>query len=468
MLNQTATLIEQAEFLAQQYDRDGFDRYYERHFLNLYHRTWILLADRLATGGFNLASEDHPQTLVVRRGSNTEVVHLPSPDTQLAEPIYVRDGDDETIASLIEVSGRLLFDPRAANSTRIGVLLRKLYGNRVRLLSEADYSMIADGQEVGAGDVASILSCCPRLRVLVAIAIEALKGTELQRLPADRYSIVARLDRLVLQQVSTISFRIDGVDIAHEIDERRAFSLKVPDGRPIVVVRTGGKLSWEVIEESLGAICEAIEQPALEPHLRLLIFALANGGNSVDSIPPADLELGWLCGLLRLSEIARRSVRETLGARLERHIPWLRAIIHMGGGADGIDAFAQQEVAAVQDIARLREALSPWLQALELSVDAVLDACKSALGIAELRESLQLDFEMLNRSLVAVGEKPDTYPDLQASFLSNYIHENELAIIDALRAAHADTLARNEPAPAYVKAREAVRSLAPDPEWLLR
>ena len=461
-------LVEQAEFLAQQYANEGFDHYFERQFLNVYHRTWIMLADRVATGEFTLAGVSGPQALVVRRGSDTEVVLVPSSDSKLTELIYVRDGDDETVASLVEASGGLLFDPRAANPVRVGALLRKLYGERVRLLSEADYSMVADGQEVGTGDVAPILDRCPRLRVLVAIAMEALKGIEMQKLPGDRYTIVARLDRVVLQRVATITFRIDGVDVAQQIDSRCAFALKLPDGQPIVVVRTAAPMSWGIIEECLGAICETIDQPALEPHLRLLIFALANDKVPLDEAPPIEFELDRLCNLLRLGVSAKRSVRETLGARLERHVPWLRAIIHMCGGAEAVEAFIEQEPAAIKDITCLREALSPWLQVLDLDADAVLEACKNAFSIAELREALKLDFELLNRGLAAVGEKPDTYPDLQASLVANYVHENELAIIDALRGAHADRLTRNEPAPAYAEARETVRSLAPDSDWLLR
>jgi Domain of unknown function (DUF3883) len=468
VLNQTETLLEQAEFLAQQYDSEGFDRYFERHFLNLYNRTWGLLADRVNAGGIALDGRSGPQTLVVHRGSHPEVVRIASVGANLADSIYVRDRDDETVASLVEASGRLLFDPRAGNPTRIGTLLRKLYGDKVRLLSEAKYSMVADGGEVGTGDVAPVLTWCPRLRVFVAIAIEALKGAELQRLPADRSSIVAKLDHVLLQRASTISFQIDSVEVVQEIEDRRAFALKLPNGQPIVVVHAVGSMSWGLIEESLDAICEAIDQPALDPYLHILLLGLANSGKPVGEVPPIELELDWLCGLLRLNENGKRSVRETLGARLERLVPWLRAIIHMGGGSAAVDAFAQQETAAVKDIARFREALSPWLQALELDVDAVLEACKTKLNIPELREALDLDFQRLNESLVAVGERPDTYPELQASIVANHVHENELAIIDRLRCVHAEKLMNGEPAWAYRDAREAVRNLAPDPDWLLR
>ena len=465
ILYQPETLVEQAEFLAKQFSSDGFDRYFERQFLNIYYRTWGWLVDRFNMGAGALGENSGPQALVVRRGSQPEVVRMNTAGEDVNQVVYVRDGDDETIASLVEASGRLLFDPR---SGRTGALLRKLYGLKVRLLSEADSSMTADGHEVGAGALAPATNLCPRLRMLAAVAMEALKGTELQRLPADRSSIVARLEHLMLERVATVSFRIDGVEVVQEVEGRRAFALKLPNGQPIVIVKSAGPMSWDVIGESLGAICEAIDQPALEPHMRLLVLMLANSGKLVDEFPSMDTELEWLCEMLRLNEDGKRAVRETLGARLDRLIPWLRALVFMGGGAEAIDAFTLQESVVVKDISKLREALAPWLPGLALEADTVLEACKSNFSIAELRETLHLDFERLNRSLVAVGEKPDIYPDLHASLVANYVHENELAIIDELRNAHFEQLDRNELAWAYWKAREAVRTLAPNADWLLR
>ena len=54
IMNEPATLDQQATFLARQYAREEFDRYFERHLLNIYDRTWALLGacaiGRFATG----------------------------------------------------------------------------------------------------------------------------------------------------------------------------------------------------------------------------------------------------------------------------------------------------------------------------------------------------------------------------------------------------------------------------------
>jgi hypothetical protein len=198
-----------------------------------------------------------------------------------------------------------------------------------------------------------------------------------------------------------------------------------------------------------------------------MIFTLDKDAVPVDETPSTDRRIEALCGLLRLDDTAARAVLETLGTRLERHLPWLRALIHMATGSNGVDAFGLVEAEVVQDVGRLRAALAPAFSALGLDADNVLDACKRSLTVSELRDVLRLDFEALNRSLLAIGEKPDTYPDLHASLVVNYVHEHEVEIIDAIRGAHVAALAKQEPVPEYAQQREEVRHLLADPAWLL-
>ena len=58
------------------------------------------------------------------------------------------------------------------------------------------------------------------------------------------------------------------------------------------------------------------------------LWAVAAMGDPLDP----DRDLDALCESLRLLSRARRAARETLSAGLERHVPWLRALLSMGGG----------------------------------------------------------------------------------------------------------------------------------------
>ena len=458
-------LVDQAVFLAEQYAKEGFDRYFERRLLNLYFATWRKIAERFGRG--QLGTQTHPpHVLLARRGADTAVVR-PALIAHGDEPFYVRDGDDETAVSLLEAAGRLLFDART-DHVGVGKVMRAFYGEKVRLLSQVNYAMSVDGREVGEGEIAPILARWPRLKGMVAVAMEALKGPEAQRLPADRHVIIDRLERVLFQGAATIGFKIDGLDVDQEVDGRSAFALKLADGRAIVVCRTTGPTTWSVLDEALGALCEAIDQPVLESVLRILLLGQRSVGAAPTEVSFTDLDLEDMCATLRLSRSARRAVRETLGAGLERHLPWLRALLYVAGGRKALDTFAVREAEVVKDIADLRRAISPWLGPLQRDADQVLEACKTALTIAELRDALGLDFEALNLGLIAVGEKPDTYAELHAGLLVGYAGAHDLEITDLLRAAYAPTLGEGSLAPQYAQAREASRALSPDPDWLLK
>lgn len=461
------TLIEQAAFLAEQFARDGFDRYFERHLLNLYHATWHQLAARVAGGAIDPAKAAAPTRLLIRSGQENLAADMTAPPEADATLIYVRDGDDETGASLVEAAGLPWFDTRSSNVAGVAALLRSLYGTRVRLLSEAAYQMVVDGDDVGAGEISLVLDHCQRLRMMCAVAIEGLKGAEFQRLPADRHPIIAKLERLLLQRATAISFRIDDVEIDDAETDKPAFALKLADGRSIVVARGTAPLTWPLLDEILGAVCEAIDLPGLEANLRLLLFALQRADASIGDPPDFHTDLELMATTLRLSRSARKAVRETLGAQLERYVPWLRAILHLVGGQPAVQSFAMLEHEAVQDIGRLRGAISPWLAAGQLDADGVIDACRVALSVGELRDELGLEFAAWNASLIAVGESADVYPETHARQMLHYVRDHDRAIIDALRALHLPELAEGNPAPAYAVQKVAIYTLSADPSWQL-
>ncbi|MDE7548431.1 DUF3883 domain-containing protein [Acetobacter fabarum] len=459
------TLVQQAEFLAAQFGSDGFDRYFERHFLNLYHRGWRQLATRYSAGRFDPAGAKAPSLLVVREGSGFGAVDLAQAGSAA---VYVRDTRDETAVSLAEAAEVRLFDAGSGDAEAMGRLMRVIYGDRVRLLSGVGYELIADGQTLGEGETVPVISLCPRLRLLVAVALEALKGVDYQRLPADRQGILGKLERLLVQRAGMIRFKFDGVDIEGDVEHRRAFSLKLDNGHTVVVTRISGGIDWQSIDDLLPSICEAIEQPSLEPNLRLLLSDIRYSGAEVDQEPDLEEEIEPMADRLRLGTQARSVVRDTLGASIERQSPWLKAILHAVGGQEAVDAFEEDEAAIVQDVSHLRSFLSPWLAPVHMDIERVLDACRTSLAISELREALGMDFAVLNHALDAVGEAPDIYPEVHAGQLIHFIRDNNRAILDCLRAKHADALARFEPTPGYSVARDALYDLRADPDWLMR
>lgn len=465
-LDDPTTLLQQATFLASQFAKPGFETFYERHLANLYAGTWQRIADHYR----NIAlpgSASAPPLLLARRGGFLQAFSMRG-DNAADEEIYVRDTDDETAASLVEAAGKPMIEIRAGDKLRLGQILQTFYGDRVRLLSRADYQITIDGRDVGTGHMVAAVEWCPRLPLMAAVAMEGIKGLDARNLPVNRQSVLDRLNRIMVQTGSRLGFRLD--DFAHDELEGgpEALGLKLADGQAVIVVRTDERAGWSQLDQSLTAFCDALGQPGLEQALRILLRYLQADGAAIGESAEPDRELDGLCDSLRLAPRARRVVRETMGGGLERHLPWLRALLHLAAGQPAVDALAADEAEVVKDASRLRQAIAPWLTPLGCDAQATLDACRTALSVSELRDMLKLDFEGLNWALTAVGQSPDTYPDVHARQLSNRIKAVSIAIFDALRATFAPTIAAGIAAPAYAQARDAAGELEPDPGWAMR
>ena len=98
----------------------------------------------------------------------------------------------------------------------------------------------------------------------------------------------------------------------------------------------------------------------------------------------------------------------------------------------------------MKDPVLLRETISPWLKPLGCDAQAALDACRTALSVAELREALDLEFKALNLALLSTNQPPDTYPEAQARQLARLVRAASIEIANTLRAALTPPLAAAE------------------------
>ena len=247
--DQAASLLPQAAFLADQFSKPAFDGFYERHLANLYAGTWQRIADYYRAAPLP-AAESAPIRLLARRSGALEVFVLRGAEAT-NEAIYVRDADNETASSLVEAAGQPMIEIRAGDKARLGQVLRAFYGIRVRLLSEAEYRITVDGREVGTGEMDTVLSWCPRLPLMLAVALEGLKGLDARNVPLNRQVVLDKLSRIMVQTGARLGFRLD--DLAHDELEGgpEALSLKLADGRAVVVVRTDGRAGWSQLDRSL-------------------------------------------------------------------------------------------------------------------------------------------------------------------------------------------------------------------------
>lgn len=264
-----------------------------------------------------------------------------------------------------------------------------------------------------------------------------------------------------------MGFVIDGISISPEQIASQAFHLTSENGQPVVLVRSGEEWNWDLIDQCLPAICEALGQRALSPHLRLLLAHISRDVPLGDAQTYPGKDVGRMAELLQLSASSAAAASATLNAGLERQVPWIRAVLYHVIDRVAFDAFDRELDHTLKDLGLLRNELSKLLRETSLSVDALLAVCRFALGPVDFREGLGLDFADFNKSLTALGLEPETYPEQHRWCLENFIRQRELAITECLRAAYADKLKRLQPADGYAAARDSIRTLEPDPAWLL-
>ena len=464
VLGRTDTLLQQVQFLANQYQLGTVSRHYEPQFLNLYNATWKTIADRHGADPGTFLKSSPPNLLVVRLGNELKVEEC---GVAGSSTIYVRDSDDEIAPSLINAIAGLIVDVKGADRDRVGAVFEALYGKRISRISTIQYDVRADGMPIDTIPLEPLaVNVFPWLRPMVAVSIEALKGTDASRLPADRSSLLVKLAYVGLHLAKDVTFELNGIKLPSD-GQRKAYLFKRADGSPIVVVLHTHLADWSTLEECLPPICDAIDLPSIAMSMRVLAHKLETSATELGATQ-IDLEsFEWLCNALYLDEQASTAARYLVSERLGTRLPWVRAVVHLLGGTPALEQFRAVEVSSRGDVDLLRAALAALLASTELAPDDVLDACRRSFTTEQFRERMQLEFAAFNASLIASGGEAETYPELHTSQLVSYVAENEIEIIEALRNAAAPSLDNYRAAPEYIHRRDSIRTIPPEPAWLL-
>lgn len=459
------TLLDQVGFLAEQFAEGGIRRFHHRELVNIYNRCLVRLADRYGSLEAPAPPGRPPTRLLARRRGELELVNLAGSG---AETVYVRDSADSIATGLVEVIGDPLLDVRTTEPARIGTLLQRLYGSQIRLTSELAYAVHVGGAPLGELPRGSrLVDLCPWLRHALAVALEALDSIDLNRLPVDRSSIIQSLDRIELQMKDSVSFILEGRNVTPPAP-RAAYAFQRTDGEPLVIIVGEGAFSWSYVEAALPAIGDAMQHSAVVPHMKLLIRQLSLDGIPVDDRPAGREDLLRLCRALDLGERASEAARDALGERIDRQLPWLRAVVHVVGHEEALRTWLEGELAVTEDGATLVDLLRACIPEGAVSPENVVEAVKLSFSVGELRERLALDFAAFNASLVATGSAPDVDAAGQASQLAFFVEDRRIAICDALRNLVAQTVLKFEPDERYKAAREGLSDLRPDLDWLPR
>ncbi len=462
LLNDPAIALDQARFLASQYAAGTVRPHYEQQLANLYNATWKVLADRHEADPHATGKAANDMSILVRRRADLVVI-IPAKETA---PLYVRDSDDDLAPSLVASIDGFLLDIKGADRARVGAAAEALFGKKVSRLSKMRYDVKIDDVVLDDIDTAeTALDQCPWLRVMLAVAMEGLRGTDAGQLPSDRGLVLERLGNIALVAAGDIAFEINDQRIMAPGD-RPAYVFRRSDRPTLVVTRVGDPLNWHGLQLCLPAICEAIDLSSVANGMRLLAHELAATGQAIDELGLEDDVISQLGRTLQLEDGSVASVQHLVGERVDLRMPWIRAAIHYGAGPEALNDCHRLEAEHGADPARLLAELMPLITAASTNADALLKACRQAQSATQFRELLDLDFALFNESLIATGSEPLTYPAVHASQLLNHIVDHETSILEALRNAAAPTLDTFTPAPEYAQRRDDVRAMNTDPAWL--
>ena len=411
VLNNPLTVVEQARFLAAQYSAGTVRPHYEPQLVNLYNSTWKVIADKHASDPQAITKASNDMPILVRRGADLAVA---VPGKEHA-PLYVRDNDDDLAPSLVASIDGLLIDIKGADRARVGSAVEALFGKKVSRLSALRYDVKID--DVALEEIepkGTALDHCPWLRVMLAVAMEGLRGNDAGQLPSDRGVILGRLENLAFFAAQDVSFEINDQRILAPGD-RRAYVFRRSGLPTLVVTRVGDAITWDALQLCLPAVCEAIELPSVANGMRLLAHELAAAGEEVNELNLDDNTIARLGRTLHLEGGSLTSVRHLIDERADLRLPWIRAVIHYGSGTEALNECDQLAVEYATDTARLLAKLMPLITVASTDADALLRACRQAQSTAQFREILELDFACFNESLIATGCEPLTYPIVHAS-----------------------------------------------------
>ncbi|RBI69028.1 hypothetical protein DQW77_15915 [Roseovarius sp. TE539] len=453
ILGDPDTLADQLAFLAYHFCSEGFDDHFRPRLLNLYNRAWRQFLATVDDGGQDPEETEVPVAILIQKHHRVVPVNMFDVDEAPGETVYVCDTERESDAGLLAASGQAFFQLKESEPGRTGELIEAFYGDRIRRMSRVDYTLRADGNTIDEAEKTPILEVCPHLRPMLAVATEALIGTEAQRLPSDRSELLVKLDRLSLAKASTLGFVVDGISISPEQITSQAFNLTSENGQSVVLVGSTEEWNWDLVDRCLPAICEALGQRALTSHLRLLLAHISRDVPLVNAQADPRIDVGRMAELLQLSASSTAAANATLNAGLERQAPWIRAVLYHFAGIAAVDPFDNKLDRIIKDEGLLRTTLAKLLPETSFEVGDLLAVCRSALGPGDFREALGLDFAKFNKSLAAVGLEPETYPEQHSWCLANFLRQRELEITECLLSVYAEKLKMMQPADGYAAAR---------------
>lgn len=396
--------------------------------------------------------EDVTPKVVVRCRDLVEVVSLESG----CGPLYVEADGDPAHVRLIRDLGAKILCARAADGKRAFELLKVVVGSEVRLLSDVDVIVEADGAPVTVETVGlPLIQSGTEWLVSVVVAAMEFRSGPFRPYSATRLRDAARLLRSThLIPAGEICLNVDGHRSVESGRTRGVVAMR-DLARPFIVVKD---FPGNIGADTLARLTDAIAAVAGAPDLGSVIFEAvarldrnANGlscptaEECADALGITDRQFNDACALLR----------SPTGVLRER-IPIIVA--------------CQLSLRAGQDIQELLEdthspddVLAAMSQFSLQSPSALVDLALRVDDLVEIRSELQVDYKEFNRILVALGRTSLANPDAHDQAFAYYVKVNRDPILARLRGYFLDDFNEGRDLSEYLALRKL--DIHRDPDW---
>jgi hypothetical protein len=465
--NRKSTLIYQIDFLGQLWAKGAIDRFFQKDFINLYNSSWQRLMS--FSGNIDWAVDQAPSFLIVSQKNSYVSFDITNDDLDtINEEIYVQDSESALRASLLLSLSKAVFDPALTSSLKLGELLKALIGERFRSINELNVEFILDGVEwkAGGNGVSLLVDSYPWVAQIVCLAIESLTGTAARRIPANRGMIIDRLNRIMFREVKEINIRIGDKLLQLPEELFGVLGVRDKDSPTIIFQLFEGQMSWPAFTRASNAFCDVLELNDIASPLKLIFRGFERLNVPLSHELKMDSLLDDLCPDLHLTSNQAREIIKFIENDKDKVIKFVRPVIHYFCGDEELKQFSivgKKTEAAWDLTGYLKEILDPKC----IDVEQLIRVSLRAYEMSEIRNAFKLNFEKFNISLIAIGEEPDTYPDLHKETFDAYIKENYEDLIDRLRSHYLQKYKKGESLKTYLLEKLEVSLLRPDECWLM-
>ncbi len=375
--------------------------------------------------------------------------------------VHVADETAPLKESLIELVEQPLLVTASGSGAEVAGFLEANGVPVARLSSTHVKLQRPDGELITPQDATEFLEDGREwLVTVVGLALELKSGAFLRHSEQRVRALLDRFRTIRLVREDEVEVLVAGMKV-NPPRTTRSLPLSEDEHPTIVVWDSYG--AWEEIKSCTSAISQLLQQPSLHDALELALVKLQQYVGAEPASDLDDLALAFAFGTTeaRIAELRRSLAGEVLVA-----IRRLKPVLVCLAGGDRAQEIEEALGQATSEEA-LIAALGRYQEVLPVTATELLGLARDHIALADLRDSLQLDFQLFNAALVAIGPPyaPLLHPEVHAEAFEAFVERNAIAIRDRLREQYAPSAARGEDVPGYVAARR-LDDLIPDPGWL--